>query len=107
MYSQKELVILDENDNVGIIKKDMVKGQAIAITYGGFDGVIEAQEDIPFGFKIALRDIGQGEKIYKFGEIIGIATAPIAKGEMVHVHNVEGLRGRGDLEKETTENGSK
>lgn len=98
MHSQKELIIMDLEDNIGIIKQGVSKGQKIDIQYQEFEDLIDAKEDIPFGFKIALKNIHQGEKIYKFGEAIGIARVPIAKGEMVHVHNVEGLRGRGDLE---------
>ena len=32
----------------------------------------------------------------KYGEVIGAATRDIRVGEHVHVHNVEGKRGRGD-----------
>ncbi len=99
MHSQKELLIMDINDNIGIIKQEAIKGKNIAIQNPELEDLIEVKEDIPFGFKIAIKDINQEDIIYKFGEAIGIASVPIAKGEMVHVHNVEGLRGRGDLEK--------
>jgi altronate dehydratase small subunit len=97
MHSQKELVIMDENDNVGIIKKAVGKGQKIDIKGTPFEGIIEVKEDIPFGFKVAIRNIKKDEKILKFNEAIGVASVAIEKGEMVHVHNIEGLRGRGDL----------
>lgn len=97
MHSQKELVIMDENDNVGIIKQAIRKGRKIDIKGAQLEGVIEIKEDIPFGFKVAIRNIQKDEKILKFGEAIGVASVAIEKGEMVHVHNIEGLRGRGDL----------
>ena len=53
--------------------------------------------DVPYGHKIAVRDIKKGELIIKYGEEIGAATKDIVKGEYVHVHNLEALRGRGDL----------
>ncbi|MCF0109610.1 MAG: UxaA family hydrolase [Erysipelotrichaceae bacterium] len=53
--------------------------------------------DVPYGHKIAVRDIRKGELIIKYGEEIGIATADIRRGEYVHVHNLDSLRGRGDL----------
>ncbi|MBR4502244.1 MAG: UxaA family hydrolase [Clostridia bacterium] len=53
--------------------------------------------DVPYGHKIAVRDIKKGELIIKYGEEIGAATKDILKGEYVHVHNLEALRGRGDL----------
>ena len=97
MHSQKEIIIMDFEDNIGFIKQEISKGQKIEIQTEKIEDSIEVKEDIPFGFKIALKNINQGDKIYKFGEAIGIASVPITKGEMVHVHNVEGLRGRGDL----------
>lgn len=53
-----------------------------------------ALEDIPKEHKIALKDIRMGEFIYKYGETIGIATKDIKRGEHVHIHNVESIKGR-------------
>ena len=53
--------------------------------------------DIPYGHKIAIRDIQSGEPITKYGEEIGAATHGIRKGEHVHVQNMDSMRGRGDL----------
>jgi altronate dehydratase small subunit len=53
---------------------------------------------IPYGHKIALRDILAGEQIIKYGEEIGVATANIKTGGHVHVHNLDSMRGRGDLQ---------
>ena len=53
--------------------------------------------DVPYGHKIAVRDIKKGELIIKYGEEIGIATHDIRRGEYVHIHNLDSLRGRGDL----------
>jgi altronate dehydratase small subunit len=46
---------------------------------------------------VALRPIEAGELVLKYGQTIGRAGARIEPGEHVHVHNVEGTRGRGDL----------
>ena len=56
--------------------------------------------DIPYGHKIALQEIHIGQPIIKYGEEIGVATKEIRPGDYVHVHNLDSLRGRGDLEKE-------
>jgi len=58
---------------------------------------VTALRPIAAGHKIALRPIALGEPIRKYGQVMGRATEAIAAGEHVHVHNVEGLRGRGDL----------
>ena len=52
--------------------------------------------DVPYGHKIAVKDIKKDEIITKYGEEIGIATADIKVGESVHVHNLDSMRGRGD-----------
>ena len=46
---------------------------------------------VPFGHKIASRDIKTGEKIYKYGYPIGVATKDIKKNEHVHTHNIKTL----------------
>jgi altronate dehydratase small subunit len=79
---------------------DLEKGynqEKIIINKEKFQNSIEVKENIPYRFKITLNNIGIGETIIKSGEITGKAKEEIQKGEMVHVHNIEGLRGRGDL----------
>ena len=44
------------------------------------------------GHKIALRDIGSGEKVIEYGTVIGAATKKIRAGEHVHTHNLKTLR---------------
>ena len=53
--------------------------------------------DVPYGHKIATRDIHLGEEIVKYGEEIGVASKDIRKGAYVHIHNLDSMRGRGDL----------
>ena len=52
---------------------------------------------IGFGHKVALRTIAAGEPVTKYGETIGRATQAIGPGDHVHLHNLESMRGRGDL----------
>lgn len=54
-------------------------------------------EPISYGHKFAVEDIQRGTNVIKYGEVIGRATAPIPRGAHAHVHNIESLRGRGDL----------
>ena len=37
---------------------------------------------------------GVGDAILKYGQVIGIASAPICAGDHVHVHNLQSQRGR-------------
>lgn len=59
---------------------------------------------VPYGHKIATRDIALGESIMKYSEEIGVATHFIRKGEYVHVHNLDSMRGRGDLPERSERN---
>lgn len=50
-----------------------------------------ALQDIPFGNKIALRNISKEDQVIKYGAVIGVCTRVIKQGELVHVHNVKSL----------------
>ncbi len=91
-----EALLLNPRDNVATAVRQLESGQGVIIKNGQSNIDIVLLEIIPSGHKFALRDIEQGEKIIKYGEVIGQATTRINEGEHVHVHNVEGLRGRGD-----------
>jgi len=51
-------------------------------------------ETIPQYHKFAIRDIGKGERVCKYGEVIGEALADIPGGAHVHVHNLASFGGR-------------
>jgi len=95
----KRALMMHPSDNVATAVEEIQPGDEVAIPVAGTAPSLRAAESIPFGFKIALQDIPRGEIIRKYGETIGKASAPIAKGALVHVHNLEGTRARGDLER--------
>ena len=86
------LLQLADNDNVLTCTSMIKKGQSLDCA--GF--TITAVNDIPVFHKIAKSYIKAGSGVYKYGEVIGIASRDIHQGEHVHVHNVESARGRGD-----------
>jgi hypothetical protein len=49
---------------------------------------VAAIDPIPRGHKIAVREISEGDKVLKYGEVIGEASQNIGLGNHVHVHNV-------------------
>lgn len=93
-------VVMDPKDSIATAIVDIEEGDWVSVKRAKTIKRVKALERIPFGFKIALQDISQGEPIIKYGEVIGKASSAIKEGALVHVHNVEGSRGRGDLEKE-------
>ena len=95
----ENVVLLNEADNVGNAIEDIKAGCEAAYLLAGKPCAVAAAEDIRFGFKIALKKIPKDDDIIKYGEIIGLADRDISPGELVHVHNIKGRRGRGDLVK--------
>jgi altronate dehydratase len=82
-----------DRDDVAVVVRDVAAGENLTL---GSGAEITAVTPIPSGHKIALRDIAAGENVLKYGSVIGAASADIPKGAHVHVHNLGGVRGRGD-----------
>ena len=88
---------LANKDNVATSLEDIESGAVVLVRLGKDSEEITAREEIPFGFKIAVTDVPREAPVIKYGEPIGVASQDIKKGQMVHVHNIAGVRGRGDL----------
>ena len=78
-------ILLDERDNVATCTSPAVKGDTIKILGGG---AIFCVEDIPIWHKVALKSIRKGEKVFKYGEVIGKALVDIPKGGRVFDENI-------------------
>ena len=96
--SSIDAFIMKSLDNVATVIRDIEIGDKVLATLGDELFTIQATEKIPFGFKIALKTIQKGELIIKYGEVIGKANTVIEAGALVHIHNLDGIRGRGDVE---------
>ena len=90
---------LSEKDNVATSLAELDPDTEVTVRWGKEETQIKSREKIPFGFKLALSDIKKGARVIKYGETIGIASQNIKPGQLVHVHNIEGARARGDLTK--------
>ncbi|HPI00862.1 MAG TPA: UxaA family hydrolase [Bacillota bacterium] len=89
----KAYIVHNIEDNVGIAIKDLNADQLVSCASAQFhEKTIRLKNDIPFGHKFALSPIVLDGKIIRYGECIGLATANIAAGEHVHVHNVKSAR---------------
>lgn len=85
---------MNENDIVSTVLSDVSRGDEILVIdkMSNEIEVIIAEEKIPFGNKIALGSIEEGGEVYKYGYPIGISRCAIAKGDLVHVHNVKSAK---------------
>ena len=86
-------VLMNSNDNVATLLADVEAGGSVTVilTNGKMQSEVRAKQRIPFGHKISITDIGIGHKIFKYGEVIGEATQPIASGDHVHIHNIKSM----------------
>ncbi|MCJ7856101.1 UxaA family hydrolase [Lachnospiraceae bacterium NSJ-143] len=95
----KKAVILSLSDNVATALERVEPDDIVGV----FDSDKKPVQDIvslshiDAGHKIAACDIEKGSNVVKYGYVIGKASEFIKKGSLVHVSNLESLRGRGDL----------
>lgn len=99
-------------DNVAtIVENNVIQGMKIPVEFDKVTQEImltdgDQNGDYTLGQKFAIRPIKKGEQVFKYGLSIGRATKDIAVGEWVHVHNIEPMRGRGDLHKDEINGGA-
>jgi altronate hydrolase len=84
-------LVLSPRDNVATALVPLAAGQCVRLD----EATVTLSDDVPRGHKFALRPIASGEPVLKYGQPIGLATAPIAPGQHVHVHNVASARAGG------------
>jgi altronate dehydratase len=82
------------DDDVAVALRDLAMGETVAVRQGERIVSTIVREGIPMGHKMALHAISSGAAIRKYGQPIGAATADIAPGAHVHVHNVASRRAR-------------
>ena len=82
--------MIDVEDIVATVTSNIDTGQSIRILSpeGSIINEIISIDSVPFGHKIAVENISNGDKVTKYGEIIGIASSDISIGQWVHVHNL-------------------
>jgi altronate dehydratase small subunit len=94
MAGKLKAIVINEKDNVATAIVALKVGTNVGLEIQGRQERIKLLSSIPMGHKFALRDIGKGEDVIKYGEPIGRTTAHISRGEHVHVQNVVSHRGR-------------
>ncbi|MDW7673881.1 MAG: UxaA family hydrolase [Bacillota bacterium] len=90
----KDILIVNEKDNVATALVDLPAGKVIVLEKGGKQ--LKILDEIAIGHKFALSQIDVNQNAIKYGEVIGVANVDIKPGNHVHVHNIDSTRGRGD-----------
>ena len=88
-------VLHDAKDTVAVVVVEGVKA-GTAMTGWIMDEdrmvTVQAQQDIPIGHKVALKDMATGDTVWKYGIDMGKVVAPIKTGQHAHVHNIKTKR---------------
>ncbi|WIM93439.1 altronate dehydratase family protein [Actinoplanes oblitus] len=77
-------LLLRTGDDVAVATRDLAEGRVLRHDGGDLTVVTP----VPRGHKIALRDLAEGARVHKYGQVIGRATTSIRAGEQVHAHNL-------------------
>ncbi len=81
---RRAVMVLTPGDNIAVAVRDIAAGETVEL-----DGrPVQVGAIVPTGHKIAAKPIARGERVIKYGAPIGRATADIAPGESVHLHNL-------------------
>ncbi len=83
-WPSSRTILLNAADNVAVALSDLAPGETIELD----GGALSVRDEIPAGHKAAVADIGAGEAVYKYGQIIGFASKEIKAGQHVHTHNL-------------------
>jgi hypothetical protein len=78
------LLLMSPEDNCLIARTALAAGEVVLI-----DGAsVTLPQAIPLGYKVARRPLAAGDKVMRYGAIIGTATAQVEPGAMLHTHNL-------------------
>jgi altronate hydrolase len=84
MGQKPNSMIINEKDSVAVALRQIEVGDSLDAGNN-----IKVRENIPMAHKIAVRQIENGEEVYRYGHSIGIATDKIIPGSWVHTHNLK------------------
>jgi len=94
-----EAIQLHPDDTVATVRRVHVEAAGpCEVVLGSETRPVELGAPVPFGHKIALAEMQEGDRVIKYGQAIGLATRHIHVGEHVHTHNVTGVRDTGQGE---------
>lgn len=88
MQKQQNAILIDIKDNVVTVMVPLKKGDEVFyLRNGKLEELVTS--GVPIYHKVAVEDIPAGSPVYKYGEIVAVATEFIPKGAHVHNHNVK------------------
>ncbi len=89
-----DAIRLTPADTVATVLRTIAAGERVRVQCGESIETVTACQPIPLCHKISVVALQPGDQVRKYGEVIGVATAAIAVGSHVHVHNMASRRGK-------------
>ena len=83
-----DFIKINEKDDVIVVLKDFKKGDVV--------DSITLLDDVKMGHKVALHDMEKGHYLIKYGNVIGILSQDVKKGNWIHSHNLKTSLGEGE-----------
>ncbi len=81
---QKQVLQLDPRDNVLIALTDLKQGQTVEYSGDAYSLV----SSIPAKHKFAMRELAVGSDVFMYGVLVGKASKPVKRGELLTVGNL-------------------
>ena len=85
----QDFIKINDSDNVIVALNSIPTGTELTVPVEGGEITVTAQEEIPAGHKMAIREIPADGEIIKYGFRIGNAKEDIHKGQWIHTHNIK------------------
>lgn len=82
---EQKLLKIHDKDDVAVALTDLAPGEI----HSAAGSPVMIADSIPFGHKVALHPIKEGELITKYGQPIGHALCDIETGRHLHTHNIK------------------
>jgi len=89
------LLVHAHEDNVGVVVVEGLTAgtnMLCVVTEDNSDFHAAANQDVPIGHKIALKNLAVGDTVIKYGQDIGRVGAPNKKGDHEHNHHLKTKR---------------
>ncbi|GGY14798.1 hydrolase [Massilia dura] len=79
-----QFLLMSPEDNCLIARTPLAAGDVADIDGAG----VALPEAVPLGYKVARVALAPGDKVLRYGALIGTVTAPVARGAILHTHNL-------------------
>ncbi|HYP08992.1 MAG TPA: altronate dehydratase family protein [Bryobacteraceae bacterium] len=82
--AENSVIHLHPADNIAVARVALSPGIDLLVN----GSTVPVRDSVPPGHKVALKPVGVGENLVRYGQVMGRARSPIEPGQHVHTHNV-------------------